>query len=95
MMPDGKSWFMPALLMICALTLWAMMHVATRHAVIELGYEISKEQEIRDQLASSNKALRIEISTLKSPKRLEMIAEKELGLVKPGPEQVVYLWSRE
>ena len=39
-----------------------------------------------------NKALRIEISTLKSPKRLELIATGQLGLSAPKPEQVVYLW---
>ncbi|MCU0575264.1 MAG: cell division protein FtsL [Desulfobacterota bacterium] len=80
------------LIMLMVLSVWAMFHVWSRHMVTELGYSLSEEQGRNDQLMSENKALRIEISTLKSPKRLELIATGQLGLSAPKPEQVVYLW---
>jgi cell division protein FtsL len=80
------------LIMLMVLSVWAMFHVWSRHMVTELGYSLSEEQARNDQLLSENKALRIEISTLKSPKRLELIATSQLGLSAPKPEQVVYLW---
>jgi len=73
----------------------AMFHVWTRHMVTELGYSLSESQAITEQLLSENKALKLEISTLKSSKRLELIAKGQLGLTPPKPEQVVYLWLDE
>lgn len=93
--PDPKEAFPFCMIMLLTFTVWAMIHVWSRHMVTELGYALSEEQSLKEQLLSENKALRIEISTLKSPKRLEVIAEKELGLTTPKPEQVVYLWLDE
>ncbi|HOJ13027.1 MAG TPA: cell division protein FtsL [Deltaproteobacteria bacterium] len=92
---DLKRMLGPLLVMVSSLAFWASVHVWSRHQVIELGYALSREQARMEQLASQNRALRIEISTLKSPKRLEAIAQKDLGLTPPRPEQVVYLWSNE
>ncbi len=92
---DLAEWFFPGLIMIIAFMLWAMVHVWSRHAVMEIGYELSAQQSRREQLTGQNRALRIEISTLRSPKRLEQIAQKDLGLTTPRPEQVVYIWSEE
>ncbi|HPI92798.1 MAG TPA: cell division protein FtsL [Deltaproteobacteria bacterium] len=83
------------MIMLLTLSVWAMIHVWSRHMVTELGYSLSEEQSLKEQLLSENKALRIEISTLKSSKRLELIAAKQLGLSTPKPEQVVYLWLDE
>jgi cell division protein FtsL len=83
------------MILLMVLTVWAMFHVWTRHMVTELGYALSEEQALKEQLASENKALRIEISTLKSSKRLELIAQEQLGLRAAKPEQVVYLWLDE
>jgi cell division protein FtsL len=63
--------------------------------VTELGYSLSEEEAVKERLLSDNKALKIEISTLKSSKRLELIAQSQLGLSSPKPEQVVYLWLDE
>jgi cell division protein FtsL len=56
---------------------------------------LSESQAITEQLLSENKALKLEISTLKSSKRLELIAGSQLGLTPPKPEQMVYLWLDE
>jgi cell division protein FtsL len=83
------------LILLLFLSTWAMLHVWSRHMVTELGYSISEQQNIKEQLLSDSNALRLEISTLKSSKRLELIAEKQLGLTAPKPDQVVYLWLDE
>ena len=92
---DPAQMFPFCLVMLLTLSVWTMIHVWSRHMVTELGYALSEEQALKERLMSENKALRIEISTLKSPKRLELIAGKELGLVTPKPEQVVQLWLEE
>lgn len=74
---------------------WAMFHVWTRNLATDLGYALSHELTLKDQLQADNKALRLEISTLKSTQRLENIALNKLGLRIPQPEQVVYLWTKE
>ena len=83
------------LILLLFLSTWAMFHVWSRHMVTELGYSISEQQNIKEQLVSDTNALRLEISTLKSSKRLELIAEKQLGLTAPKPNQMVYLWLDE
>ncbi|MGC9325036.1 MAG: cell division protein FtsL [Desulfomonilia bacterium] len=84
-----------SVILILFLMVWSMCHVGTRHLTTELGYAISDEQDTKEQLIMNNKALRLEISTLKSSKRLELIAKKELGLSEPRSDQVVYLWLDE
>ncbi len=74
---------------------WALFHVSSRHMATELGYEISEQQSEKEQLISDNNSLRLEISTLRSSKRLELIAKHELGLKTPTSDQVVYLWLDE
>ena len=83
------------IIILCCFTSWALFHVWTRHMATELGYRLSAEQNIKDELQSENKSLHLEISTLKSSKRLEAIARERLGMDTPKPEQVRYLWSRE
>jgi cell division protein FtsL len=42
-------------------------------------------------LAEANKRMRLEIATLKSYTRIEKIAEEELGMGKPRPDQVIVI----
>jgi len=84
-----------SMVLLLFVLIWAMFHVWTRHMITELGYSLSQEEAATEQLMSENKALKIEISTLKSTKRLQLIAESQLGLKSPKPEQVVYIWLGE
>ncbi len=90
-----RSSFIGSVLIIIMLASWGMFHVWTRTTAIELGYQISKEKSVNDRLSSDNCALTLEISTLKSSKRLELLAKKELNLKVPGPEQVKYIWKND
>jgi cell division protein FtsL len=95
MLPNPTKMLPGSIIVLLLFMLWAMFHVWTRHMVTELGYSLSESQAAAEQLLSENNALKIEISTLKSSKRLELIATGQLGLSSPKPEQVVYLWLDE
>jgi cell division protein FtsL len=84
-----------SIILLCFFTTWAFFHIWTRHMATELGYRISTEQSTKEELLGENKSLKLEISTLKSSKRLEAIARDKLGMSAPNPDQVVYLWIKE
>lgn len=86
---------MGTIIIINLIGLWAMFHVWTRHTAVELGYAISQTQSRYEELVTDNAALKLEISTLKSTRRLELIAASQLGLTQPTENQVVYLWKPE
>ncbi len=74
---------------------WGIFHVWTRNLAIDLGYKLSAQQALNERLSSENKALRLEISTLKNSGRLEDIAKNTLGLHVPRSDQVMYVWLDE
>ncbi|HEY9161730.1 MAG TPA: cell division protein FtsL [Desulfomonilia bacterium] len=90
-----KTMLIAGIVFISSFCLWAMFHVWTRTFAMDLGYQISREQGIKEEFTNENKALRLEISTLKRTDRLESIAVKNLGMTPPSPEQMVYLWKKE
>ena len=53
------------------------------------GYQIERMQRERAQQLEVNRHLRLEIETLRSPKRIERIATEQLNLVEPTHEDAV------
>ncbi len=51
------------------------------------GYEIEQMEQERAREIELNRHLRLEIETLRSPRRIERIATEELNLVAPTPEE--------
>ncbi|MEK6654410.1 MAG: cell division protein FtsL [Thermodesulfobacteriota bacterium] len=45
----------------------------------------------REQLTEEQAKLKIELATLKSPQRIETIAQEKLQMTYPGREQVILL----
>src|SRR5215470_9757262 len=58
---------------------------------IQYGYRIEEAQKKKEQLSETGRQLRLERATLRSPKRIDAIARRELGMVVPSPGQVVML----
>lgn len=54
-----------------------------RMALLQHGYRAEQMQQERDVQEDVNRHLRLEIETLKSPKRIEMLATEKLHLVAP------------
>jgi cell division protein FtsL len=57
-------------------------------ACIQLRYGIEQLESRRAQAAELNQKLHLEVATLESPMRVDLIARNELGLTLPGPGQM-------
>ena len=60
-----------------------MIMMAMNAYTTKLGYEVVKTQQTVVQLAKDNDTLDVEVASLKSPVRIQKIAEEQLGMVLP------------
>lgn len=70
---------------------FAILSVWSRARVVSLGYEISKESRHLQEVKDLNEKLKAELAMLKSPGRLEPIAQEKFGLLPPKNHQIVFL----
>jgi len=66
----------------------ALVYVWQHTYVVRLGYEIERLRERHSALVQENKALRLEMGQLRSLKRVEEMARKQMGMISPKPGQV-------
>lgn len=78
-----------AILMAVPVVLAALFYVWTHVASVRLGYEISRAGEAHRALIEENRALRVEVASLKDPKRLAALATEKYGLAPPQPSQII------
>lgn len=69
---------------VCAALFYVWSHVAT----VRLGFDLSRAGETHRALLEENRALRVEVASLKAPERLKEIAAKT-GLQAPRADQIV------
>jgi len=82
------SVLIPAFLVLLLTVLiytWSHMHIT------ELKYRIAREIKAKEALLEENNKLKVEVSMLKSPQRIESIARGKLGMNHPDKEQVILL----
>ncbi|HBR16093.1 MAG: cell division protein FtsL [Deltaproteobacteria bacterium RIFCSPLOWO2_12_FULL_43_16] len=80
-----------AIKVIIVVLLVTLFYLWSRLEVVSLGYEIADATKERAELVSDNQRFKLEILTLKSPKRIEAIAGGKLGLVYPKREQIIMI----
>ena len=68
---------------IAILVGFLMIMMAMNAYTTKLGYEVVKTQQTVVQLAKDNETLDVEVASLKSPVRIQKIAEEQLGMVLP------------
>ena len=85
-----QYFFSTVLLGLCLVGL-ALTHVWLRLQVVRLGYVLSTTAKLHGQLEQENRELKVELATLTSPDRLEVIARTRLGLMEPEKGQVVIM----
>jgi cell division protein FtsL len=73
------------LLIVAAL----LLYVGGKVKIMRLGYQIEALEREKRDLERANRSLRIEASSLSSPARIEELAVKRLGMVRPAKENVV------
>lgn len=72
-----------------------ILYVGAKIKIVQLGYQIEAMEHEKKDLERSNRSLRIETSSLSSPARIEAIALKRLGMVRPPKENVVAVRRKE
>ncbi len=73
------------------LVIGLIFYVWLQVQMVGLSYEISKAQNQRKELVETNKKLRIQWASLRSPDRIEQIALNQLGLRPPERGQIEIL----
>ena len=68
---------------IAALVAFLLIMMVMNAYSTKLGYEVVKTQQAVVQLTKDNDALDVEVASLKSPVRIQQIAEQQLGMVLP------------
>ena len=68
---------------IAALVAFLLIMMVVNAYSTKLGYEVVKTQQAVVQLTKDNDALDVEVASLKSPVRIQQIAEQQLGMVLP------------
>lgn len=77
---------------IGALLVGVLLFSAWQHFdLVRFGYEIQRLQRDRAQEEEVNRHLRLEIETLRAPKRIESIATKQLHLTAPAQDQAIVI----
>jgi len=72
------------------LLLVGLFYVWTRMQQVQIGYEISRLEAMNKDLKNRKRELHLELSSLQSPRELEVKARK-LGLVHPPMGRVVHV----
>jgi cell division protein FtsL len=77
---------------IAALLVLALLFSAWQHfELLRHGYEIEEMQRLKAAEEETGRRLRLEIETLKSPRRIETLAKTRLHLVAPSREDAIVI----
>ena len=68
-----------------------LVHVWLRLQVVRMGYVLSTTSRLQTRLEQENRELKVELATLMSPDRLEVLARQRLGLIAPEKGQIIVL----
>ncbi len=80
------------ILLIGGVVLFGLLLYVWQHIqVVRLGYQIERLRTARAALIQEGKVLNVELSRLRSVKRVEGLARRELGMGNPAPGQIILL----
>jgi cell division protein FtsL len=82
-----STWIFIATILMTVLLIYVWSHIH----MTELEYQVARELSSREQFAEEQAKLKVELATLKSPHRIEIIAIEKLQMTYPGREQVILL----
>ncbi len=78
-------WTIPVLLIFAVGTVWL------RLSIVRTTYAINQADRIMRNLQHDREQLRLTVTGLRSPRRLESLAKSRFGLTQPRAEQVIHL----
>jgi cell division protein FtsL len=65
-----------------------MLYIYQHFRCIDLSFQLEDLKGKQEQASALNSELRLEMSALRDPHRIDVIAQHELGLKRPEPTQV-------
>jgi len=65
-----------------------MMYIYQHFRCIDLSFQLEDLKVKQTQAAAMNSEMRLEIAALRDPRRIDVIARRQLGLSQPLPTQV-------
>jgi cell division protein FtsL len=71
-----------------------MFYVGGKVQIMRVGYRIEELEQQKRELERTNRALKIEASSLSSPGRIEEIALRQFGMVRPPKDGIVVVKRR-
>jgi cell division protein FtsL len=92
---DNRTGHVRWIILIAVAVAVLMLYVGGKVQIVRLGYRIEELEKQKGELERANRALQIEASSLASPARIEEIAVKKLGMVRPSKENVVAVRRRD
>ncbi len=66
-----------------------ILYVGAKVQIVRLGYRTEALEREKRELERANRSLRIEASSLAAPARIEEIAIKRMGMIRPAKEYIV------
>jgi cell division protein FtsL len=78
----------PLALLLAIATVCGLLHVWVRLQLIAVGYEISHETQVRQELTELTQRLSLELRTRMDLGSIEKIARDKLQMVTPDPSQL-------
>lgn len=76
-------------LAVVAATTAFVLYIALRTRSIELGYELGRAHARVARLREVRRVLELELSSYKTPERVDLVARTLLGMDEPGPERIL------
>jgi len=65
-----------------------------RYECLQLSYQYEQVKQSESQAAELNRELRVELATLRSPARIDLLARDRLGMTVPQPAQIILTQPR-
>jgi len=85
----GRRGNLRRIVMTLVVIMSLLLYVGGKVKIMRLGYQIEALERTKREMERENRSLRIEASSLTSPARIEEIATKRLGMIRPAEENIV------
>jgi len=72
----------------CIVAAFFILYIYQHFRCIDLSFQLQDVRAKHAEAAAMNSSLRLEIASLRSPMRIDVIARRQLGLTEPVPTQV-------
>ena len=73
----------------------AIIYVWSHNRMTTLEYRVAAEVNKQEELLEEQRKLKVELATLKAPKRITSIAVSKLHMIYPAQEQIIFLKDTE